>query len=54
MTNADRIRTMTEEELANVLAYGCVYAMWDGLNCEGRNCCDCMLDWLKQEVSDNA
>jgi hypothetical protein len=56
LTNADRIRAMTDEELAELIADGCCrnidcpdeFYMEDGLNCHG-----CWLDWLKQEVSDN-
>jgi hypothetical protein len=42
ITNADRIRSMTDEELAYFMANiePCRESAW--------------LDWLKQEVSDNA
>lgn len=47
LTNADRIRVMTDEELAK------------HLNCQWKECknlnddCDkCLLNWLKQEVDD--
>ena len=53
-TNADRIRSMTDEELAD----------WLGIYCNGQtahevgkpcvsgmgSCEECWLDWLKQEV----
>ena len=51
-TNADRIRAMTDEELAKYM--GDVQT-WGGCpnhgarNCT-ENCADCWLDWLKQEV----
>lgn len=53
-TNADRIRLMSDEELASFL-----YHSWDNSSwCNG--CCDeecscepCWLDWLKQEVDDD-
>lgn len=54
MTNADRIRAMTDEELANFME-----ALPDACPpmrtlCSGKNCNDCWLDWVKQEVKDNA
>ena len=57
-TNADRIRSMTDEELAefiNDVFYTlavkpgmCDVCDNDGVN----NCRECWLDWLKQEVSE--
>lgn len=59
MTNADRIRAMTDEKLDHFLGD----VQWDVANCCGgvtekqkypvpeKN--GCWLDWLKQEVSDN-
>ena len=57
MTNADRIRSMTDEEIATLII----------LNCQGRECPDtsfcrseeeaaercwkCWLEWLKQEYT---
>ena len=55
-TNADRIRAMTDEELAN----------WLGVYCNGKtaqevgkpcvsdmgSCEECWIDWLKQESED--
>ena len=62
MTNADRIRNMTDEELATFLnddwhdlpecrrrAYNPEYGSEE---CYAPDCKDCWLDWLKQEVSD--
>ena len=52
VTNADRIRSMTDEELAQYM--GDVQT-WGGCpnhgarNCT-ENCADCWLDWLKQEA----
>ena len=52
-TNADRIRMMTNEELAKVLRHPCdivdhVPTEW----CKERNCgYRCNLDWRKQECS---
>ena len=59
-TNADRIRSMTDEELAGILAmqsiisppwcsekYDCPYADQDPVRCDL-----CALDWLKEEASE--
>ena len=51
LTNADRIRAMSDEELANIMAgtpickeryMDCIK---DGLDCEA-----CLLEWLKQST----
>ena len=55
ITNADRIRAMTDEELAVLLLDGC-----RGSKCGEQpqnehgsvNCFSCRLDWLKQPVKD--
>lgn len=60
VTNADRIRAMTDEELASYLT-GVWYSFEEmpgmcdvcGKN-SIQNCCDCWLDWLKQEVDDDS
>ena len=52
-TNGDKMRAMSDEELAERFADGCCrdylcedkYMMPDGINCYG-----CWLDWLKEEV----
>ena len=45
-TNADRIRNMTDEELAKKFAKSCI-----GMICKnGKTCYDCWLEWLKQET----
>lgn len=58
MTNADRIRSMTDEELAKLLD------VWPECNlcqayletCDGpskdKNCKERLLEWLKQEASE--
>ena len=47
-TNADRIRSMTDEELAEFLAQtGCRRADDDMYCLMQRRCKDCWLDWLK-------
>lgn len=59
-TNADKIRQMSDEELADFLENG-VFAMpWcnateeevdpDTLKCKRWDCVTCALDWLQQEV----
>lgn len=49
MTNADRIRAMSEEELVKLLsefsAYSCIFHDKD---CEFENCVDCVTHWLQQ------
>lgn len=58
MTNGDKIRSMTDEELANILElHGCLgkgyrCPEWDS-GCEGvcrYACQEGFLKWLKQEV----
>lgn len=57
MTNADRIRAMTDEELAklfNKIDLG-KPPFCDGIDMcdQGYTCLECCEAWLKQEVSDN-
>ena len=48
-TNADRIRSMSDEELADCLApTGCPYDICPEA---GITCNKCWLDWLKQEAN---
>lgn len=56
MTNADRIRAMSDEELATHMwnKFGCP----DGRNhttydCLGNSCKDCWLDWLSQPAEED-
>lgn len=57
-TNADRIRAMTDEELAIILAYPSVaeppwcacYNECPHISEDPTPCDKCALDWLKQEV----
>ena len=53
MTNADRIRAMTDEELANIIEcpYGNPY-FDEHLPCKG-SCHDCLLIWLQQLSEEN-
>ena len=52
MTNADRIRSMTDEELANIIEcpYGNPY-FDEHLPCKG-SCHDCLLIWLQRPVEE--
>ena len=47
-TNADRIRAMSDEELAEIIA--CPKGLFDRMNCfdDNRDCKHCSLEWLKQ------
>ena len=51
-TNADRIRSMTDEELGEKLSFGCLKLM-ETEKCryptEGLKCKACILQWLKEE-----
>ena len=51
-TNADRIRAMSDEELAKTLncipnSGGCIMGNYYDMDCER-----CLLEWLKKEVED--
>ena len=59
-TNADRIRAMSDEELANWLDYMYPRCDWCDTNkvvtdyCSDIACTDCIFEWLKQiEEVDN-
>ena len=57
MTNADRIRSMTDEELEDFLdrwGLGDIdYSKTFCSLCDGQfDCHECRLDWLKQEATD--
>ena len=52
-TNADRIRRMTDEELANFVSLCCGWTCAEcpvGRECNGDECFSTWLDWLKQEA----
>ena len=51
-TNADQIRSMTDEKLAEVVKNPCDIGYYIPREwCEGRNCgYQCSLDWLRQDV----
>lgn len=52
VTNADKIRSMTDEELANFFLYDegdfCGLCEYYGTTCDGYGCRESMLKWLKQ------
>ena len=57
-SNADRIRQMTYEELSEILLlstcyFGCNKCKYNG-KCKGKSCTEAALEWLKQEVSEDA
>ena len=54
-TNADRIRSMTDLELANwlIMTHVCTAHFKDEWCKRMRNCQACWLEWLKQPAVDN-
>lgn len=51
-SNADRIRSMTDEELAVVVM--CPREIGQRtIACSGKSCQECALDWLRQTYRDN-
>lgn len=57
MNNADRLRQMTDEELVKSIGLACkrcVYRTASIGECADRDCTDGNLEWLKQEVSEDA
>ena len=53
MTNGDRIRKMTDEELATQLEAFICHKVKE-CRAEDISCIDCALKWLKQEEKDDA
>lgn len=52
-TNADRIRSMTDEELADWFSIYCCRNKTYDAHCDTfGNCEECWLDWLKEEYAD--
>ena len=56
LTNADRIRAMTDEELAEFIAYStscetCVVRKGGSDECHNTNCSTAWLGWMKQEAT---
>lgn len=53
VTNADRIRCMSDEELAKMLNDGCPPGR-SYIRCGRDNCIDCWLGWLRQPAEEDA
>lgn len=51
-TNGNRLRQMTDEELADVIQCMCEYCAYQSTGCMKKECIDGAYEWLKQEVSD--
>ena len=52
MTNADHIRAMTDDELAQRLYLStCAHIFDNKVECKDNGCKKCWLEWLKQEVN---
>ena len=56
MTNADKIRNMSDEELADILFDDCTIKMGletcKYLDCDGHDCKKCVFEWLQAEVKE--
>ena len=54
MTNADRIRAMSDEEMAEFISSipMCVGKVDEDLNCEIDVCKECFLKWLQQPAEE--
>ena len=50
MTNADKIRNMTDEELCDYMAESICDSV--DICTNGKQCRECRLEWLKQEADD--
>ena len=50
MTNADRIRNMSDKDLADLLSGGEPYPWCEQDPCPAETCQECILMWLKQET----
>lgn len=50
-TNGDRIRSMTDEELANFVHEGCPYIEKE---CTMKGCVKCILEWLQEPVKEDS
>lgn len=53
MTNADKIRSMTNEQLIPVVMNWVCHSFFQcSAPCPSEHCDDCIRKWLKQEVDD--
>ena len=53
MTNADKIRQMSNEDLAEWILNWHIGGCPDAGKCRAETCYACWLNWLRQEVVDN-
>lgn len=51
-TNADRVRQMTDEELADIMQGQCACCAYQLTGCTEKECKDGAYEWLKQEAKD--
>lgn len=49
MTNGDKIRAMSDEELADVMQGQCTCCAYQLTGCTEKECKDGVYEWLKQE-----
>lgn len=54
MTNADKVRQMTDEELADIMQGQCACCAYQLTGCTERECKDGAYKWLKQEAREDA
>jgi hypothetical protein len=54
ITNADRIRNMTNEELAEILRNPCADRVAEEICDAQQSCRGCLLEWLQAEVKEGA
>lgn len=52
MTNGDKIRAMSDEELADVMQGQCTYCAYRLNRCADKECKDGVYEWLKQEENE--
>lgn len=50
MTNGDRIRNMSDEELTGFIVDLMLLECPVGENCKAWSCHDCLAEWLKEKV----
>ena len=52
MTNADRIRAMSDMEIAEASSFRFCPSEMIGKSCVFRNCKECWIEWLKQPAGE--
>ena len=54
LSNADRIRSMSDEELAKwMLSPGICIRDFADVKCDGVSCKECRIDWLRQPAEED-